>query len=179
MAERVAERAAADAGMSGVEFSSAGTISEEYDDPMDRRAAAVLEEYGYRHEDHRARRITAAQIESADLVVAMEPSHLRSVLALAPDSSKVSLLTDFDPAAEPGSGVPDPWFGSDAGFYDTLTAIESRDAGPPGPHPTIARSGIRPGQQGISQGRTSTDSASLTGFHRLLAMLADRDSGRN
>lgn len=125
MAERVAERAAADAGVSGVEFSSAGTISEEYDDPMDRRAAAVLEEYGYRHEDHRARRITAAQIESADLVVAMEPSHARSVLALAPDRSKVRLLTDFDPAAAPGAGVPDPWFGSSDGFYDTLTAIES------------------------------------------------------
>jgi protein-tyrosine phosphatase len=37
----------------------------------------------------------------------------------------VSLLTDFDPAAERGSGVPDPWFGSSSGFYDTLTAIES------------------------------------------------------
>ena len=42
MAERVAERAAADAGLTNVEFSSAGTISEEFDDPMDRRAAAVL-----------------------------------------------------------------------------------------------------------------------------------------
>jgi protein-tyrosine phosphatase len=37
----------------------------------------------------------------------------------------VCLLTEFDPAAVPGSGVPDPWFGSDAGFYDTLTAIEA------------------------------------------------------
>jgi putative membrane protein len=37
MAERVAERAAADAGVTGVEFASAGTISEEFDDPMDRR----------------------------------------------------------------------------------------------------------------------------------------------
>jgi protein-tyrosine phosphatase len=125
MAERVAERAAADAGITGVEFSSAGTISEEYDDPMDRRAAAVLEKHGYRHADHQARRITAAELESADLVVAMEDSHVRSVLELATDPSKVSLLTDFDPDAEPGSGVPDPWFGSDAGFSDTLTAIEA------------------------------------------------------
>jgi protein-tyrosine phosphatase len=125
MAERVAERAAADAGMTGVEFSSAGTISEEYDDPMDRRAAAVLEKYGYRHAGHRARRVTAAEIESADLVVAMENVHVRRVLELAPDPSKVRLLTAFDPAAVPGSGVPDPWFGSDAGFYDTLTAIEA------------------------------------------------------
>jgi protein-tyrosine phosphatase len=125
MAERVAERAAADAGMTGVEFSSAGTISEEYDDPMDRRAVAVLEKHGYRHADHRARRVTAAELESADLVVAMEDRHVRSVLELATDPNKVSLLTDFDPAAEPGSGVPDPWFGSDAGFSDTLTAIEA------------------------------------------------------
>jgi protein-tyrosine phosphatase len=125
MAERVAERAAADAGMTGVEFSSAGTISEEYDDPMDRRAVAVLEKHGYRHADHRARRVTAAELESADLVVAMEDSHVRSVLELATDPSKVRLLTDFDPAAEPGSGVPDPWFGADAGFSDTLTAIEA------------------------------------------------------
>jgi low molecular weight protein-tyrosine phosphatase len=125
IAERVAERATADAGITGVEFSSAGTISEEYNDPMDRRAAAVLREHGYRHADHRARRITAAQIESADLVVAMENAHVQRVLELAPDPSKVRLLTDFDPSAVPGSGVPDPWFGSDAGFYDTLTAIEA------------------------------------------------------
>jgi low molecular weight protein-tyrosine phosphatase len=125
IAERVAERAAAEAGITDVEFSSAGTISEEYDDPMDRRAAAVLKERGYRYGDHRARRITAAQIESADLVVAMEDVHLRSVLALAADPSKVRLLTAFDPKAVPGSGVPDPWFGSAADFYDTLTAIEA------------------------------------------------------
>ena len=125
MAERVAERAAADAGITGVEFSSAGTISKDYDDPMDSRAAAVLEKHGYRHADHRARRIVNAELESADLVVAMEDSHVRSVLELATDPDKVSLLTDFDPGAEPGSGVPDPWFGSDAGFDDTLAAIEA------------------------------------------------------
>jgi low molecular weight protein-tyrosine phosphatase len=125
IAERVAERAAADAGITGVEFSSAGTISEEYDDPMDHRAATVLKERGYRYSDHRARRISAAQIASADLVVAMEDVHLRSVLEFAADPSKVFLLTEFDPTAAPGSGVPDPWFGSAAGFSDTLTAIEA------------------------------------------------------
>ena len=125
IAERVAERAAAEAGITGVEFSSAGTISEEYDDPMDRRAVAILKEHGYRHADHKARRITEIQIESADLIVAMEDVHLRGVLDLAPDPSRVSLLTEFDPTAVPGSGVPDPFFGSDSGFYDTLTAIEA------------------------------------------------------
>src|SRR4029453_16415685 len=80
IAERVAEAAAAAAGITGVEFSTAGTISEEYNDPMDRRAAAVLKEHGYRYSDHRARRITEAQIEAADLVVAMENVHLERVL---------------------------------------------------------------------------------------------------
>ena len=55
----------------------------------------------------------------------MEDVHLRRVLELAPDPSRVSLLTEFDPTAVPGSGVPDPWFGSDSGFHDTLTAIEA------------------------------------------------------
>ena len=125
IAERVAEHAAAEAGITGVEFSSAGTISEEYDDPMDRRAAAVLKERGYRHDDHRARRITEVRIESADLVVAMEDVHLRRVLELALGPTRVCLLTEFDPTAVPGSGVPDPFFGSDSGFHDTLTAIEA------------------------------------------------------
>ena len=144
IAERVAEHAAAEAGITGVEFSSAGTISEKYDDPMDHRAVAVLRERGYRYADHKARRITEARIESADLVVAMEDVHLRSVLKLAPDPSRVCLLTEFDPTAVPGSGVPDPWFGSDAGFYDTLTAIEAAMPGSAGPHPQAPKLGVTP-----------------------------------
>jgi protein-tyrosine phosphatase len=64
-------------------------------------------------------------IDSKELVVAMEKSHVRSVLVLAPDPTKVSLLSSFDPAAVPGSGVPDPWLRSHAGVYDTLAAIEA------------------------------------------------------
>ena len=62
IAERVAEHAAAEAGVTGVEFSSAGTISEKYDDPMDHRAVAVLKERGYRYADHKARRISADRV---------------------------------------------------------------------------------------------------------------------
>ena len=124
MAERVAERAAADAGLSGIEFTSAATSTEELGEPMDRRATAVLREKGYRTGDHRAHRISAAEIAAADLVIAMEPIHLTKMTALAPGSSNLSLLTDYDPAAEPGSGVPDPWYGTPAGFYGTLEAIE-------------------------------------------------------
>jgi len=124
MAERVAERAAALAGLSGVDFSSAATSTEELGNPMDRRATAVLQERGYRTSDHSAHRISAAEIAAADLVIAMEPIHVTKMLAAAPGATNLSLLTDYDPAAEPGSGVPDPWYGTPAGFYGTLEAIE-------------------------------------------------------
>ena len=57
--------------------------------------------------------------------IGIDRGDVRRVLELAPDPSKVSLLTEFDPTAVPGSGVPDPFFGSDSGFHDTLTAIEA------------------------------------------------------
>ncbi len=125
IAERVAEHAAAEAGLLGVRFTSAATSTEELGAAMDRRAARVLAEHGYRHADHQAHQITADEIRGADLVVAMEDIHLRKMVTIAPGADNLSLLTDYDPAAEPGSGVPDPWYGSAAGFYDTLASIEA------------------------------------------------------
>jgi protein-tyrosine phosphatase len=125
MAERVAERRAADAGLTGVVFTSAGTSAEERDEPMDSRARSVLTAHGYRSGQHRAHRITGTEIDDADLVIAMEDIHLRKMTALAPGALNISLLTDFDPAAAPGSGVPDPWYGTAAGFEDTLETIQA------------------------------------------------------
>ena len=125
IAERVAQRQAAEAGLTGVEFTSAATSDEELGAPMDRRAAAVLRERGYRAEGHVAHQIDADEIEAADLVVAMEDIHVHKMLAMDPGADNLRLLTDFDPTATPGSGVPDPWYGTQAGFYDTLAAIEA------------------------------------------------------
>jgi protein-tyrosine phosphatase len=44
---------------------------------------------------------------------------------MAPGADNLTLLTDFDPAATPGTGVPDPWYGTPEGFYDTLSAVEA------------------------------------------------------
>ena len=125
MAERVAERMAEDQGLTGVEFTSAATSSEELGAPIDRRAEAVLREHGYRVDGHKAHRITRDEIENADLVIAMEDIHVTRMMGLAPEASNVSLLTDYDPTAEPGSGVPDPWYGTADGFYATLSAVEA------------------------------------------------------
>ncbi len=125
MAERVAQRMAEQQGLTGVEFTSAATSTEELGEPIDPRAETVLREHGYRANGHRAHRITRAEIEAADLVIAMEDIHVTRMMGLAREARNVSLLTDYDPGAEPGSGVPDPWYGTADGFYDTLTAVEA------------------------------------------------------
>ena len=125
MAERVAQRQASAAGLDGVRFTSAGTSSEELGEPIDRRAQRVLAHAGYASGGHRAHQLSADEIRSADLVIAMEELHLSRIRRLVPDADNLALLTDFDPDALPGSGVPDPWYGSAAGFDDTLAAIEA------------------------------------------------------
>lgn len=128
MAERVARKAAADQGLTEVEFTSSGTSAEEDGNAMDERAARLLTARGYDATGHRAHRITADELSAADLVVVMEELHrdrLRAIAHSPADLDKVALLTDFDPDAAPGSGVPDPWYGDEAGFVDTLTMVEA------------------------------------------------------
>jgi len=124
IAERVAEKMAADEGLRGVRFSSAATSTEELGEPMDPRAADVLRRHGYRTGDHVAHQIQPDELAEADLVVAMESLHVDRMRRIG-DVSRVRLLTDFDPDAEPGSGVPDPWYGGPEGFEDTLAAVEA------------------------------------------------------
>jgi protein-tyrosine phosphatase len=124
MAERVAEKLAAEQNLQGVRFSSAATSTEELGEPMDPRADAVLRRHGYRTGDHVAHQIQSDELAGADLVIAMEPLHVQR-MRRAGDVSEVRLLTDFDPDAEPGSGVPDPWYGDPEGFEDTLAAVEA------------------------------------------------------
>jgi len=115
------------AGRQGVEvvFTSAGVSSEEEGNPIDRRAAAVLQRAGYRPGHHRAHRITAAEVRDAALVIGMEDIHLDRVRRLVPEAQHLFLLSEFDPDAEPGSGVPDPWYGPPEGFGATLAALEA------------------------------------------------------
>lgn len=125
MAERVAKRWLGDAGITGVEVTSAATSREELGAPIDDRARRTLEEAGYDAAGHSAHQITADEIDAADLVVAMEDIHVSRMRSLTGrDNERVVLLTSFDPSAEPGAGVPDPWYGGQEGFTDTLASIE-------------------------------------------------------
>lgn len=139
MAHAIAEQSAAHAGIRIV-VDSAGVSDEERGNPIDPRAARVLRDAGYDVPDHRARQVSAAELDQWDLVLAMTGRHLsalqrlanragtayRSSTAAGSDGQDrrplICLYRDLDPE---GSGdVPDPWYGGHQDFVDTRDVIE-------------------------------------------------------
>lgn len=123
MAERVTRRLAEERGLD-VRVSSTGTSSEELGNPMDSRAARLLAEHGYDADGHTARQIDASLAEDVDLFVAAEKRHARELERLGIDPDRVRLVSDFDPEAQPGDPLPDPWYGDMSDFEDTLAVLE-------------------------------------------------------
>lgn len=124
MGEQIARSWFADQGLD-VLVDSAGVSSEERGNPIDPRAARALAGHGYPVGAHRAQRITAEMIAGADLVLGFEEVHLARMRRLAPSADNLRLVTDFDPNAQPGSGINDPWYGTPRDFEETLRAIEA------------------------------------------------------
>jgi protein-tyrosine phosphatase len=119
MAHVVLEQRLADAGLAGrVEVTSSGTGDWHVGKPMDRRAAATLAAAGYDPTRHRAQQWRGN--DEADLVLAMDAANLADI---GGRSDRVMLFRDFDPL-EPGSEVPDPYYGGDSGFEEVLAMVE-------------------------------------------------------
>ena len=73
-------------------------------------AVAVMEEMGLDLSAHRARRLEAADVEAADLVLAMTGQHKEMLCGLFPEeAAKVFTLAEF---AGRGGDVPDPYGGT-------------------------------------------------------------------
>ena len=127
MAHVVLESALADAGIEHrVSVTSAGTGDWHVGNPMDSRAAAELEGAGYDPHRHRAQHFTTAWFDH-DLILAMARTNLADIQALAPtsvDPGRMRLFRDFDPLAEPGAEVPDPYYGGSEGFTEVLEMVE-------------------------------------------------------
>jgi protein-tyrosine phosphatase len=117
-----------------VEVWSAGTGDWHVGEPADHRARATLREHGHDGERHRARQFRPRDFEDADLVLALDRSHLRTLTALArsaADREKVRLLRTFDPVAAAGGllDVADPYFGGRADFEETYRVVAAANAG--------------------------------------------------
>ena len=106
VAEKVFRTEAERAGLA-VEASSAGIGPWRVGEPADPRSATVLRDAGYPTE-HVARQVGPAEL-AADLIIALDHTHVRALRDLGVDPARVRLLSSFDPAAPPGAEIPDPY----------------------------------------------------------------------
>ncbi|MBW0118595.1 low molecular weight protein-tyrosine-phosphatase [Pseudonocardia abyssalis] len=124
IAEKVFAAELERAGLSdGVTVTSAGTGGWHVGAPADDRAAALLRAEGY-PDGHAARQVDAEQL-GAELLVALDRTHLRALQRMVPEPDRVRLLRSFDPAAPEGAEVPDPYYGEADGFADVLAMIRA------------------------------------------------------
>ncbi|UNX55033.1 low molecular weight phosphotyrosine protein phosphatase [Georgenia sp. TF02-10] len=136
MGEVVLRERLADAGLADdVEVASAGTSDEEHGRPIDPRARAVLAEHGYPVPRHRAHQVVPGELGRYDLALAMTSQHARALRRRADEDgggAEIRLWREFDDTAprlgdgatERDLDVPDPWYGDQDGFYDTLAVVE-------------------------------------------------------
>lgn len=86
-------------------ISSAG-IGALVGNPMDKTAHEVLQEHGLEHRSHRARQVDSAMLHRADLILAMEQSHIQHIRQIAPEvHGKTFLMGKWLDDLE----IPDPY----------------------------------------------------------------------
>ena len=125
-AEGVMRRLLEDEGLD-VEIDSAGTGGWHAGEPPDERATLAARRRGVTLEGA-ARQVRPDDFRRFDLLIALDRSNLRELLARAPDeeaAEKVRLLREFDPAADGDLDVPDPYYGGDRGFETVLDMVEA------------------------------------------------------
>ena len=122
-AEGVFRHLVAEAGLTAkFEIDSAGTADYHSGDAPDHRARAAGRRAGIVI-DGAARPFMRSDFARFDHVIAMDASNVRDLGYMAPSpeaATKIRLLRSFDPEAEQGAPVPDPYYGDDAGFDHVL-----------------------------------------------------------
>jgi protein-tyrosine phosphatase len=112
----------AEAGQRGLDLvvDSAGTGGWHAGEPPDSRAIAAARRNGSDIADLRARKVTRADFDRFDHIVALDEENLADLAALRPPGSRanLSLLLDHVAGRE-GKGVADPYYGGDAHFDTT------------------------------------------------------------
>ena len=107
-----------------VRVTSSGTGGWHVGDPADSRALEELAANGYDGSAHRAQQFGAEQ-QAADLIIALDSRHVSELVARGVPEDRVRLLRSFDPEAEDGAGVADPYYGGPEGFVTVREQIEA------------------------------------------------------
>lgn len=127
LAEAVFRGVVRDAGLaSRFDIDSAGTSSYHTGESPDARTVATAAERGVAV-DHAARQIHEADFDRFTWILVMDRENLRKVERLrdrvAPEA-EVRLLRGYDPLADDGAEVPDPYFGGEGSFGEVHDMIE-------------------------------------------------------
>jgi protein-tyrosine phosphatase len=105
---------------------SAGTGNWHVGDPPDPRMRKVAATRGLLYSG-RARHFKPGDFDRYDLIIAMDASNRSNLVRQsrsAGDGEKIRLLREFDPFADPGASVPDPYYGGIEGFEKVFEIIE-------------------------------------------------------
>jgi len=128
-AEAAIREAAIEAGLE-VDVDSAGTGSWHIGQPPHADSVAAGERSGLAI-DGRARKVTVADFDRFDIIVAMDRANLRDLEALAPSKealAKIRLFRTYDPETTIDE-VPDPWGGQAAGYEETIRIVRAAARG--------------------------------------------------
>jgi protein-tyrosine phosphatase len=123
----VMQKLVADAGLADrIDVDSAGTAAYHVGQRPDRRSLAAARARGIELPGS-ARQFEAEDLERFQYVLAADRRNHADLIALAGDRDirHVTLLRSFDPSAEPGAEVPDPYHGGPQGFDDVLDLCEA------------------------------------------------------
>lgn len=100
-----------------IEVDSAGTGGWHVGEPPDPRSVETARRHGLDISHQRARRLTRADLDRFDYVVAMDGSNLSAIRALARGDHRARVLRLLDACPDLGvRDVPDPYYGDGDGF---------------------------------------------------------------
>lgn len=132
MAEYALREAFDQAGLGDrVEVTSVGTTGWEVGSSIDPRAGALLRRHGIDPTAHRARRMDEAELQEADLVLALDHDHVGPLQRVLGDRTAGTMRMVRDFAEEPveDTGIRDPWYGDESDFETTWEQIGEAQAG--------------------------------------------------
>lgn len=115
-----------------IEIDSAGTHAYHIGNPPDVRSQAAALRRGIDISSLRARRVSAADFERFDYVLAMDEDNLMHLTAVCPveHRGKAKLFLEFAQGMdERERNVPDPYYGGPAGFERVIDLVEVAAAG--------------------------------------------------
>lgn len=126
MAEVIARQKLDERGWDHVEVGSAG-VAATRGHPASEGAVAAARRAGMDLSGHESAPLTEEEIEAADLILAMTPSHLRA-LEDTSAAEKMALLGAFAAGVEEDRGagwsVPDPFGGGELEYAETFRTLE-------------------------------------------------------